>query len=260
MNHDLRRLPGCAVSCATITTCAPVRAPVIPMEILRDATSCTTPAPVLLVMLPGAYGVPADFREHGFVSAVRNRGLAADIVMTDTHLGHFTDHSLIRRLRENIVLPGRSTGHRQIWLVGISLGGLAALGYAARHGSEIEGVVAIAPYPGSREVLREIAAAGGPASWHARGCVIEEDLEREAWSWLAAGMTERERMPPAYLAYGSEDRFAEGHRLIADTLPGDRSRAVPGGHDWAPWHAAWEDWLDRGLLPRSGTEHGGTQE
>ena len=38
-------------------------------------------------------------------------------------------------------------------------------------------------------------------------------------------------------------------RMIAGTLPADRSSPVPGGHDWGPWLAAWEAWLDRGLLP-----------
>lgn len=250
MTHDLLRRLACATLFSTCVGCAPTRPPLIPMEVLRDSASCTTQAPVLLVMLPGAYNQPADFRAHGFVSAVRSRGLAADIVMADAHLGYFTDHSVIRRVRDHIVLPARRAGHAQVWLIGISLGGLAALCYAARHGNEIDGVVAIAPYPGSREVLREIDEAGGPAGWRAQARTAKDDIEREVWSWLADGMTTPNRTPSIYMGYGRADRFAAGNRLIAGALPTDRSLAVPGGHDWTPWLEVWGAWLDRGLLPR----------
>lgn len=251
MSHGIRRRLGGVLWLAAIVGCTPVRPPLIPMETLRDSASCTTPAPALLVMVPGAYSQPADLRRQGFVAAVRNRRLAADVVMADAHLGYFTDRSVIRRIREDIVLPGRQAGHTQVWLVGISLGGLAALGYAARHGEEIDGVVAIAPYPGSREVLREIAEAGGPAKWRAQArSADDDDLEREVWSWLAEGMKTPDRTPSVYVGYGRDDRFAEGNRMIADTLPADRSLAVPGGHDWTPWLTVWSAWLDRGLLPR----------
>ncbi len=250
MIHGILRLLCCAALLGNLAGCAPTRPVLIPMELLTDHAGCTTRAPVLLAMLPGAYSEPADFRVHGFVAAVRSRGLAADIVMADAHIGYFGDRSVIRRIREDIVLPARAAGYAQVWLVGISLGGLSALGYAARHGDEIGGAVVIAPYPGSREVLREIAAAGGPAKWHAQADSTQDDLEREVWSWLAEGTTLPDRMPAVFIGYGRDDRFAAGHRLIADTLPAGRSLAVPGGHDWAPWLAAWSAWLDRGVLPR----------
>ena len=260
MMHGFRRLLGSAVLLATLAGCTTARPPVTPMEILHDAASCASRAPALLVMLPGAYSQPADFRAHGFVTAVRSRGLAADIVMADAHLGYFTDHSVIRRIREDIVLPGRQAGYGHVWLVGISLGGFAALGYAARHGNDIDGAVTIAPYPGSREVLREIAEGGGLASWHAPERTDDDDLEREVWTWLADGMKTPDRKPVVYLGYGRTDRFAEGNRMIAGTLPADRALAVPGGHDWPPWLAVWDAWLDRGLLPRQCNDPTGSQE
>jgi pimeloyl-ACP methyl ester carboxylesterase len=250
MIRGLLRLLGCAALFGILAGCKQTKPALIAMELLYDHAKCSARAPVLLAMLPGAYSQPADFRAHGFVAAVRSGGLAADIVMADAHVGYFGDRSVIRRIREDIVLPGRRAGYAQVWLIGISLGGLSALGYAARHGHEIDGVVVIAPYPGSREVLREIAAAGGPTEWHAPAGGAEDDLEREVWSWLAEGTTVPDRMPAVFMGYGRDDRFAAGHRLIADTLPAGRSLAVPGGHDWAPWLAVWSAWLDRGLLPR----------
>lgn len=216
------------------------------MRILREPLDGNAAAPALVVLLPGAYGGAEDFRTQGFVAAVRARGLAADIALADTHFGHFTDHSVIRRLRDDIVLSGRRAGHRHVWLAGISLGALAALGYAARHGDEIAGVLAIAPYPGSRDILREIAAAGGPARWRAHSEAVDDDLEREVWRWLADPVRTAGAI---YMGYGREDRFADGQRLLADTLPPSHVQAVPGTHDWPAWRAIWDAWLARGLLP-----------
>jgi pimeloyl-ACP methyl ester carboxylesterase len=61
---------------------------------------------------------------------------------------------------------GRERGHERIWLAGISLGGLAALSYAARHEPDVAGIVLISPYPATRDVLREVDAAGGLEHWN----------------------------------------------------------------------------------------------
>jgi hypothetical protein len=41
---------------------------------------------------------------------------------------------------------------------------------------------------------------------------------------------------------------------MATTLPEGRVRTVPGGHDWGPWRALWNDWLERGLLGGAGVK------
>ena len=51
------------------------------------------------------------------------------------------------------------------------------------------------------------------------------------------------------MGYGTDDRFAQGHRTLAGLLPAAHVDAVPGGHDWAPWRRLWARWLDRALLP-----------
>ena len=123
------------------------------MDLLRKAGPCPGMAPVLVVMLPGAYSRPVEFVDEGFVDALRQGGMAADVVIADAHMGYVADRSIIRRVREDVVLPARQAGYRQVWLVGISLGGFAALGYAVQHGAEIDGVLALAPYLGSRRLL-----------------------------------------------------------------------------------------------------------
>jgi pimeloyl-ACP methyl ester carboxylesterase len=234
------------VLAATIAGCAQPRPVTIPMQQLSDLSGCAAPATALVVMLPGAYSQPQEFIDEGFVAALRQRGLAVDVKIVDAHLGYFTDRTVLERLRDDVVLPARAAGYRQVWLVGISLGGFAALGYAARHGDEIDGVLAIAPYPGTLTLRREITDAGGPVVWRQAASVPQGDLEREIWWWL--GQPPEARKPPVYLGYGSGDRFASGLAQMAGTVPAGHASTVPGGHDWAPWRALWDGWLERGLL------------
>ena len=123
---------------------------------------------------------------------------------------------------------------------------MAALGYAARHGNDIDGVLAIAPYPGTQALQREIVAAGGPRAWRLSEGAPSEDLEREVWWWLAGDDAARRR--PVYLGHGRGDRFATGLALMSVTVPAGTASTVPGGHDWPPWRALWNGWLERGLL------------
>ena len=221
------------------------------MDALRVPAASASPAAALLVMLPAAYSRPGDFVAEGLVGAARAAGVDAEIVLADAHMGYFSDRTVVARLREDIVLPARARGVRQVWLAGISLGGFAALGYAVRHPQEVDGVVVLAPYLGRRALLREIAGVGSVDVWAATSALREgddedEELERDIWRWLSR----REREPAVWLGYGRDDRFAAAHRLLAATLPAQRVAEADGGHDWVAWRALWAGWLAHGVLPR----------
>jgi pimeloyl-ACP methyl ester carboxylesterase len=194
---------------------------------------------VLLALLSGSFSEPEDFVREGFPAAVRDQGIDAEIVMAEVRAAWFADGSVVRRIREAVVLPAQARGRSRIWLAGISLGALAALSYAARHEDDIEGIVLISPYPATRDVLREMDAAGGLGQWHP---VIppEGDLEREAWLWLAAS---RDGHPPVHCYFASDDRFAPGQRRMAAAVAPERVREMPGGHDWSAWRALWAEFL-----------------
>jgi pimeloyl-ACP methyl ester carboxylesterase len=190
-------------------------------------------------LLSGTYSVPEDFVREGFPDAVRAHGIDAEIVMAEVRAAHFADGSIVRRLREDVVLPALQRGRKRIWLAGVSLGGLAALSFAARHEDDIEGIVLISPYPATREVLREVETAGGIGRWKA---VIPAggDLEREAWSWLAGARAHRVAV---HCYYASGNRFAGGQRCMAEALEAQRVREIPGHHDWASWRRLWGEFL-----------------
>jgi pimeloyl-ACP methyl ester carboxylesterase len=193
-----------------------------------------------LALLSGTYSEPEDFVREGFPAAVSDHGIDAEIVMAEVRAAWFADGSIVQRIHDEVVLPARARGASRIWLAGVSLGGLAALSYAARHEPEVDGIVLISPYPATRDVLREMEAAGGPGRWKP---VIppEGDLEREAWLWLAGTSGGR---PPVHCYFASDDRFAPGQRRMAQALSPERVRELPGGHDWPAWRALWSEFLD----------------
>ncbi len=252
--HHLLLAAAALATATTLGGCSLLIPPVLPrMDSLRLPGPCPSRSDTLVVLLPGAYSRPPEFVEAGFPQALRERGSNADVLIVDSHLGYFTDGSALRRLREEVVLPARAQGYRRVWLVGISLGGFGALGYAVRHGSEIDGVLALAPYLGPRRLTQEMAAAGGPRAWRAAGLDTSapdasDELDRELWRTFSGPVGGQPPLPPVHLGYGLDDRFAGAHRRFAELLPPERVRTAPGGHDWPAWRALWGDWLGQDLL------------
>lgn len=254
--HPSRRgLLRCGtVALLTLGGCSLLTPPALPrMNSLRHPGPCAGRAETLVVMLPGAYSRPPEFLAAGFPQALREHAVNADTLIVDSHLGYYSDRSVLRRLREEVVQPARAEGYRRIWLVGISLGGMGALGYAVRHGQDIDGVLVLAPYLGSRRLTQQVDEAGGPRAWRAAGLDADDpedadELARELWSVFA---TPASVLPPVYLGYGRDDRFVSAHRRFAELLPGDRVCTAPGGHDWPVWRALWQSWLSQGRLADS---------
>ncbi len=194
---------------------------------------------VAIALLAGTYAEPGDFAREGFLAALDARGIAARVVMAQVSAAYFADASVVERIEEEVVARARGTGREPLWLAGISLGALAALCYTARHEPRVARLALLSPYPGTRELLRAIDAAGGLDRWRAPQ---PPDLEQEAWRWLRA----RGRAGLALdCYYGRADRFVDGQRRLGAALPPDAVHEVDGGHDWPAWRAMWDDFLER---------------
>lgn len=229
------------LSCVLLAAaCYGLRPTPEPMPSLQIAAG-TRGDECLVLLLPGRGDGPADYQAAGFASLAATGGVAADLVAVDAHMGYYRDRSVVARLRQDFVAPALAEG-RRVWLVGISLGGLGSLLYAAEHPEDVEGVVLLSPFLGTGEVLDEVEAAGELAAWEA-GDGAARGLWFRLWERLQ-GLAARQGRPGSgapllYLAYGADDRLARGHRLLARELPPRQVFRVEGGHDWRTWKELW---------------------
>ena len=171
----------------------------------------------LLVLLPGAYMTPEHFAANGFFADASVRHLKLDIVAVDLGLDAVSSGDALPAVIEQILVPAR-VRYRQVWLGGISLGGLLALCLNADHPGLVDGLCLIAPYPGSRLTTNAVKRAGGLNGWQPTAVDLS-DPEFRAYRWLKA--------PPA------------GFPVAARC-------ALPGDHDWPVWRNLWEHFLNIG--------------
>ena len=95
-----------------VAGCGAWRPVVVPMPTIEQPAPCAQRPDTVLVLLPGAYSRPEEFVEEGFVAALRDRGIAADVVIADAHLGYYRDRSIFERLQESDVFaPVRARGY-----------------------------------------------------------------------------------------------------------------------------------------------------
>ena len=213
------------------------------------------PSESLLVFLPGAYLKPDEFEREGFVRAVRERHVDADAMLVDANVSYYYDQTFSERLHTDVLRPARERGYRTIWLVGISIGGFGALIHELVRPGSVDGIVALAPYLGRRPLGAEIRKAGGLRAWRAPdGPPPDQEVDRRLWPWLQqyALAEPQQRLPPLYLGFGLEDRFAPNQQLLADALPAGRVFTTEGGHDWPQWSRLWQKMVDVLPLPRAG--------
>ncbi len=210
-----------------------------PLRTLRQQNGADS----LLVLLPGAYMTPEHFVENGFFSAVESRKLNLDLIAVDLGLDAVSSGDAIPAVLEQILIPAR-TDYQRVWLGGISLGGLLALGLNADYPGTVDGLCLIAPYPGSRLTTNAIARAGGLDVWQPNAGEMS-DPEARVYRWLKAPPADF----PVFVGHGSEDRFAAGMQAIAERFPAVARCTLPGNHDWPVWRNLWEHFLDLGHFP-----------
>jgi pimeloyl-ACP methyl ester carboxylesterase len=209
----------------------------------------------LVVFVPGFLDGPDTFMDHGFPSDVITRGAPCDSVAIDLHYRYYwesptSSSGVANVVFDDILEPAAARGYQEIWLVGISMGGLGALLTAERHPELVTGVILLAPFVGEDGVVREIIAAGGPLAWHPpRGIDhapwTQDNYTAHLWAWLRGYATDADAMPPLYIGWGEGDRLGEADRLLASMQPADHVVTVPGAHNWETWRPLFDTFLDR---------------
>ncbi len=234
----------------SLCACGAWRPTTVPLRVLSRPAACPGAVDTLIVLLPGSYSLPEDFDREGFVAAVRARHLAVDIALVDAHVGYYRERSIVDRLAADVVVPARAKGYRHVWMAGISIGGLGAMLYTQARPAEVDGVIAIAPYLGSADIARRVAAAGGLRRWQPPDVVPEaDDFDGMLWRGLRREIVDAPAARPFVLGFGRSDRFVENDRVLAEALPLGRVFTAAGGHDWPVWQVLWRDLLPSLPLP-----------
>jgi len=222
-----------------------LRAPVPLRSIEHPAPAL--PAKCLFVFLPGMGDRAETFEERGFVQALRDRKLSADVRAADATFGYYRSGTFLERLATDVIAPAKTKGYQEIWLVGPSMGGFGSLFFARAHTADVTGVLAIAPFLGGRKIIEEIKNAGGLKSWTAppRVAVPDQDnYQPELWRWLQAATQGREPAPLIFAGYGKADRLSAADSLLTAELPPSRVFLTEGGHEWPAWQRILGAFLD----------------
>lgn len=183
---------------------------------------------IAVVLLPGAGQWVEEYQERGLVDAIINCNEQVMVVGVEAYFAYYRTKTIVDRLREDVILPLRSQGIEEVWLLGTSMGGVGTFLYRAKHPEEIDGIIAIAPFLGERDEL-EAYLAGDPDQQDNKMAIIWDDLNTNATG-----------DPKIILGFGTEDSLAPGIQWLAPQLPKDDVVERPGGHDWQTWSAMWE--------------------
>lgn len=181
-------------------------------------------------MLPGSYSLPEEFQSEALSTSLVRNVWPVDVLLVDAHVGYYRNRSVVDRLAEDVVGPARARGYRQIWLVGISLGAVGSMLYADAHPEDVDGVVLIAPYPGTESTANKIKMAGGLSRWQLPE-VTPGDLDTILWHWLQGQTAVQSTVKklPIFFGYGEQDRFRYSAEVLRAALPASHVFTVPGG-------------------------------
>jgi pimeloyl-ACP methyl ester carboxylesterase len=187
----------------------------------------------LVVMLPGIKDLAEQFLVAGFVDAASE---PFDVVVVDPDIADYFRGTFPERLRTEVIQPAQARGYREIWLVGVSIGGYGSLLYAGAFPADISGIVLLAPYMGGRRLERAIEAAGGLEAW------AETAPDSPfAKGWTALSTLSRQADSTILLGFGGEDPLAETYGPLVATLPPSHVYTIAGGHEWTTWAPLWDE-------------------
>jgi pimeloyl-ACP methyl ester carboxylesterase len=246
----MRRIPGLTplllLLLAATAGCYRAKPATVPLRTVAFETG-TPYAKCLVVFLPGRGDGPEELARHGFPAALKKAGSQCSMIGVDSHLGYFANRTLVARLHEDVIAPARAR-NEDVWLVGISLGGLGGLLYTREHPGDVWGVITLAPYLGEDEVIGEVTRAGGLAQWSPQTPPGDADFRR-LWLFLKGYGKPDPALPPLWLGYGRGDRLAGADGLLAKVLPADHVLLADGGHRWSTWTKLWDQFLAGETVP-----------
>ncbi len=194
----------------------------------------------VVVMLPGRGDDLAGLQKQGTAQIIQTEWPDADVVLAGLTMPYYKAGNATRRLHDEVIVPLKQQGYRQVWLAGISLGGMGTLLYDQAYPGQVDGMLLLSPYLGDRAIQQEIRNAGGLAAWmpgpvQAMG---PDTFQRELWRYIKQWSTDPDRTGTVWLAYGADESFRDAIELMSAQLKTDHVRMLPGHHNWKLWNPA----------------------
>jgi len=195
----------------------------------------------LFVFLPGRRDRGSDFARRGFVTLAQERVPGLDCVAVDATIGYYLDGSIAERLQHEIIEPARAFDYQEIWIVGVSMGGLGAFFHERAYPDRVNGLILLAPFVGDDlKLFAEIDAARGPIAWALSQPVgvlpgNKAEFQRDLWRFLGRMPLDQAFELPIWLAFGDADRLLPGIERLRSVISPSRIFRLKGGHTWDVW-------------------------
>ena len=205
------------------------------------------PALRLVVVLPGRGDDLASLQRKDMADTIQTTWPAADVILTGLTMPFYRQGQAAKRLHDEIIAPARGNGHREIWLLGISLGGMGAVLYEREYPGQIDGMLLLSPYLGEKTIQDEVRNAGGLGNWNPGPLqpIGAGTFQRELWRTLKDLSAKPQRARAFWLAYGADEPFRAPIELMSPILPEGQVLMLPGRHDWSLWSPAASVLLER---------------
>ena len=217
-----------------LASCVPIPSTENPIPSITSVAQ-DSPRDTLVVMLPGRGDRADNFVKANFIDIGNRQHL--DIIAVDAHFGYYKERSLIPRLHNDIIGPAKSRGYENIWILGVSMGGIGSLLYAEEHPDAISGVILLAPFLGGRGLIEDIENAGGLSAWTGEPKNFKQ-YEVDLWRWLKSEITSSGGTR-VVLGFGRSDPLAATYGPLVQALGSSNVFESDGGHNWRTWEPLW---------------------
>ena len=239
MRPNVKYVKLCMISIFMVSCSFSVNEPV---DVLWDKLGEKTDR--LIIFLPGLLDSASTFEEKEFFSLARKAGIKADMVAMGIHFGHLMENKMVERIELDVYLDAIKKGYKNIWLVGVSIGGLNSLLFYRKHAKGLCGVVALAPYVAGGVLFEELQK-DGVDNWEPKevyDMMLFEKKLQFLWAWLQQQKSDN-NLKSVYLGYGKQDRFIEAIKLLESILDKNNIIAIEGKHDWVTGKKVWQQQL-----------------
>lgn len=218
-----------------------------PVDLLWDKTGKKTDR--LIIFFPGLYDTAEKFKDEAFFSLARKAGVTADMVSANVNIFHLAKEMMIERIEKDVFVQAKNSGYKNIWLVGVSLGGLNSLLFNIKHEKDICGVVTLAPYVANTPLIEDLRDAKEVKNWKPDSDESKLALEKRLqflWLWLKE-KSSKNKLNNLYLGYGKQDRYIDAIKLFENILDKNHVVSVEGGHTWVTGQMVWKKQLSSRL-------------